>query len=37
MKIKPRKGSSADKHPSLEGKELNIKSVTASYEAWMRS
>jgi hypothetical protein len=37
MKIKPRKGSSAVERPSLEGKEHNIESVTASYEAWMRS
>jgi hypothetical protein len=37
MKKKPRKGSSAVKRPSLEGKELNIESVTAGYEAWMRS
>ena len=37
MKIKPRKGNSAVERPSLEGKEPNIESVTASYEAWMRS
>jgi hypothetical protein len=37
MKIKPRKGSSAVEHPSIEGKEFNVESATASYEAWMRS
>jgi Uncharacterized protein conserved in bacteria (DUF2252) len=37
MKIKPLKGSSAVKSPSLQGKELNIQGATASYEAWMRS
>jgi hypothetical protein len=37
MKIKPRKRNSAVERPSLEGKEINIESATASYEAWMRS
>jgi hypothetical protein len=37
MKIKPRKKNSAVERPSLEGKEPNIESVTAGYEAWMRS
>src|SRR5580704_1228529 len=37
MKIKPRKKNSAVKRPLLEGKEPNIETVTASYEAWMRS
>jgi hypothetical protein len=36
MKINHR-ASSAVKSPSLEGKEPNIESLTASYEAWMRS
>jgi Uncharacterized protein conserved in bacteria (DUF2252) len=37
MKIKSRKRNSAVERPSLEGKEINIESATASYEAWMRS
>src|ERR1700674_5664536 len=37
MKIKPRKKNSAVERPSFEGKEPSIESVTASYEAWMRS
>src|ERR1700722_9669622 len=37
MKIKPRKKNFAVKRPLLEGKERNIETVTASYEAWMRS
>lgn len=37
MKIKSRKRNSAVDRPSLEGKEINIESATASYEAWMRS
>jgi hypothetical protein len=37
MNIKPLKEGSAVKSPSLEGKEPNIESLTASYEAWMRS
>jgi hypothetical protein len=36
MKIKPLKEGSPVKSPSLD-KEHNIESVTASYEAWMRS
>jgi Uncharacterized protein conserved in bacteria (DUF2252) len=37
MRIRPLKGSSAVKSPSMKGKELNIQGATASYEAWMRS
>jgi len=37
MKIKPLKASPASTVPSSQGKEANIESLTASYEAWMRS
>lgn len=37
MKNKPSKGSSAVPAASPKGKEPNIESLTASYEAWMRS
>jgi hypothetical protein len=37
MKSKPRKGNSAVQSSSSKSKEPTIESVTASYEAWMRS
>jgi uncharacterized protein (DUF2252 family) len=37
MKSKPLKPGSSVKPPSLQGQEPDIESVTASYEAWMRS
>jgi Uncharacterized protein conserved in bacteria (DUF2252) len=37
MKSKLRKPGSADQSPSSQGEDPDIESVTASYEAWMRS
>src|ERR1700723_325050 len=37
MRIKARNGSSVVRRLSSHGKELDIGSATASYEAWMRS
>jgi hypothetical protein len=37
MKNKPSNGSSAGLAPSSKGKQPDIESVSASYEAWMRS
>jgi hypothetical protein len=37
MKSKPRNGNSAVESQSSRGKEPNIESATATYEAWMRS
>ena len=37
MRIRPSKGSSVVKSPSMKGTELNVQGATASYEAWMRS